>query len=94
MAYQGYILMNLYKDAENDIIDDLKNENKYLKQKIKEYKHREEDLEDELSDRSHESKWLNNEIEKVYDESRKSWKKKMTDFINLKEIENCMKKTS
>ena len=48
MEYKGYRLNNLYRDAENDIIDDLKDEVKFLKQKIKEYKDREEGFETEM----------------------------------------------
>ena len=57
--------MNLYKDAENDIIDDLKNENKYLKQKIKEYKDREEGYENKMDDVTYENNIMKRELEKM-----------------------------
>ena len=43
----GFRLNNLCKNAEKDIIDDVKNEIKYLKQKVKDYKYREEESENE-----------------------------------------------
>ena len=48
MEYKGYRLNDLYKEAENYIIDDLKDEVNYLKRKIKEYKGREESFEHEM----------------------------------------------
>ena len=47
MAFKGYKLNNLYKDAENDIIDDLKDELNHYKKRIKEFKYREEHMEED-----------------------------------------------
>ena len=48
MDYRGYRLSTLYKDAEKDIIDDLKDEINYLKKKVKKNKSREETIESEI----------------------------------------------
>ena len=73
--------MNLYKDSENDIIDDLKNENKYLKQKIKEYKDREEGHENKMDDVTYENNIMKRELEKMKKELIES-------RTTLEEIEN------
>ena len=65
MAYQGYRLMNLYKDAEKDIIDDLKDEITFLKRKIKENKSREDAIESEIDVVEGENKNLRRELDKV-----------------------------
>ena len=54
MEYKGYRFDNLYRD----IIDELKDEMVSLKKKMKDYKYREEDLEDEFGDMSKENKKL------------------------------------
>ena len=51
-------MKNLYKDAENDIIDDLKDEIKYLKQKIKEHKQREEGFENGMEMKLLKDNWI------------------------------------
>ena len=73
--------MNLNKDSENDIIDDLKNENKYLKQKIKEYKDREEGYENKMDDVTYENNIMKRELEKMKKELIES-------RTTLEEIEN------
>ena len=80
MEYKGYRLNNLYKEAENDIIDDLKEEVNYLKRKIKEYKGREEYFENEMDIVTNESKGFKRDLEKA--------KKELIDTKEtLKEIE-------
>ena len=71
MEYKGYRFDNLYKEAERDIIDELKEETEYLKKKIKHYKYREEDLEDEINELSQKKGQLENDIETVVKESIK-----------------------
>ena len=71
MEYKGYRFDNLYRDAENDIIDELKDEVVYLKKKMKDYNHRENNLEDELGEVSNENKKLKNEIKKMFEETKK-----------------------
>ena len=72
MEYKGYRLNNLYRDAENDIIDDLKDEVKYLKQKIKECKYREEGFEKEMDAVTCENKITINELDKTKMKLRES----------------------
>ena len=73
---------NLYKDAEKDIIDDLKDEIKYLKQKIKDYKYREEEFENEMDSATLENKNLKMELAKSREELKES-----RDFL-MKQLEN------
>ena len=80
MDYKGYKLNNLYREAENDIIDDLKDEVSYLKRKIKEYQCREESFENEIDIVTNENKGLKKDFENV--------KKELIDTKEtLKEIE-------
>ena len=72
MEYKGYRLNNLYRDAENDIIDDLKDEVKFLKQKIKEYKDREEGFETEMDTVTCENEIVKKELDKTKMELRES----------------------
>ena len=101
--YNGYRLNNLYKEAEKDIIDDLKDEINHLKKKMKDYKQREDNMEDELGDMSYDNKKLKKEIEKVFEESNKIRKSleerqnKEEDFVKKEEtfdilIKNLEKK--
>ena len=55
--------MNLYKDAENDIIDDLKDEENNHERKLKEYKYREEYFENEIEILSDENARFKRELE-------------------------------
>ena len=57
--------MNLYKEAEKDIIDDLKDEVNYLKRKLKEYKCSEEAFENEMDVAESENKNLKQELDKT-----------------------------
>ena len=65
MEYKGYRLMNLYQDAEKDIIDDMKGEIKYLKQKVKEYNYRENKFENDMDIIQDENKRFKRELEKT-----------------------------
>ena len=65
MEYGGYRLANLYKDAEKDIIDDLKDEVVYLKKKLKQYQYREDDFEEEIGDMTVKNDNLKREMEKA-----------------------------
>ena len=49
MEFKGLRIDGLYKAAEKDVIDDWKDEVEYLKKKIKHWKYRGGDLEDELN---------------------------------------------
>ena len=64
MEYKGYRFDNLYRDAENDIIDDLKDEVNYLKRKLKEYKCREASFENEMDILTNENDKFKRDIEK------------------------------
>ena len=68
MEYKSYRFNNLYQEAEKDIIDDLKNEIDYLKKKMKQYKYREEELEEELRDLDHKKEKLEMDIQKIVKE--------------------------
>ena len=72
MDYNGFRFNNLYKEAERDVIDDLKDEVVCLKKKIKHCKYREEDLEEEISDLSQKKDKLEKDIERIMNESAKS----------------------
>ena len=71
MDYNGFRFNNLYKEAERDVIDDLKDEVVCLKKKIKHCKYREEDLEEEISNLSQKKHKLENDIERIMNESTK-----------------------
>ena len=57
--------MNRYKGAKNDIIDDMKDEIKYLKQKAKEYNYRENEFENDMDIVQDENKRFKRELEKT-----------------------------
>ena len=84
MEYKGYRLMNLYKDAEKDIIDDMKDEIKYLKQKVKEYNYRENEFENEMDAVTLENKNLKREFAK----SRQELKESRDILEDMKNMEN------
>ena len=68
MEYKSYRFNTLYQEAEKDIIDDLKNEIEYLKKKMKQYKYREEDMEEELRDLDHKKEKLEMDLQKIVKE--------------------------
>ena len=95
MDYRGYRLSTLYKDAENDIIDDLKDEINYLKKKVKENKSREETIESEIDVVECENKNLRRELGKIEKElmEAKEYIKETKNIENLQVEELEIKQT-
>ena len=88
MEYKGYRFDGLYKEAEKDIIDELKDEVAYLKKKINNNKYREEDLEDELGEMSYKKGKLEKEMERIVRESIEIKKDVKEQRIKEEEIDN------